>query len=149
MKEKVNSFFKNYYKVIKKITVPTKKQWWETLWKVSLIIIIFGAILFITDYLLFEGILGLQSLMSPLGVRWIEIFYAVAIFLTGVISGVGVLSQQGDDSGGLTAMLGSTVQYGDITGSISKRVSKITFVSSSVFLIMILFSPIFLGGVNA
>lgn len=142
---KLKEFINNYIKIIKKITIPTISKWWNTLWKVSLIIVVFGTVLFVVDYLILEGVLGFQSFMSPLGVKWLEVFYSVSIFITGFIAAVGVLTQQGDDSGGLTAMLGSSVQYGDTTGSFSKRISKITFISSGVLLLLVIFSPIFLG----
>lgn len=144
----VESWVQAYLKVIKKITVPTKRQWWSTLWRVSLILVVFGALLFVIDYLLLEGVLGLQTAMTPLGVRWVEVFYSVLIFLTGLVAAISILSTSGGDEGGLSSMLGSGVQYGDVTGGFGRKVSKTIFISSGLLLVLALFAPVFLGGLG-
>lgn len=140
------TFFEEYKRVIKKITVPSREEWGSTLWRVSLILLIFGGVLFAVDSLLLGGVLKLQVSLPILGVGWVEGLYIALLFLVGVIATVSILATTGGSEGGLSSMLGSGVQYGDTTGEFGSKVSMTTFVSSGVLLVMILFAPIFLGG---
>lgn len=140
------AFWEDYKKVIKKITTPTAKEWWETLWRVAVILVIFGAMLFALDSLLLAGSLKFQTALSPMGIRWVEIVYGALVFLVGLVATVSILATTGGTEGGLSSMLGSGVQYGDTTGEFGKKISKTTFTSSGLLMVMILFSPLFLGG---
>lgn len=138
-------FWEAYPEIIKKITKPTKGEWINTLWKVSLILSVFGLLLFSVDWLLLKGILGFQSWESPLGITWLAVAYIIVILLTGLVAVLSVLAQEGT-SQGITSALGSSVQYGDTTGIVVKRISKIAVYSSGLLLVEVLFAPVFLGG---
>lgn len=137
------SFFSEYSKIIKKMYKPDRETWWRTFWRVSVILTIAGIVLFLLDWLLLKSVLGFQGFLPEFDNTTLKIIYIVFIFLTGLISIVGVLAQQGDASG-LTAMLGSSVQYGDITGSYSKKISKTTYIAGGLLMVLCLFAPLFL-----
>lgn len=137
------SFFKGYSKIVKKMYKPDGKTWWNTFWRVSLILIVTGIVLFVLDWLLLKGVLEIQAVLPEFSNHVLKVLYIVCVFLAALFTIVGVLAQRGDDSGGLTAMLGSNVQYGDTTGSYTKKISKTTYISTVLLLILCLFAPMF------
>lgn len=145
-KKSKNSFFGEYKKIVKKMYKPDMELWWHTFWRVLTILIISGIVLFLVDWTLLKGVLNLQGVLPSFDNETLKWIYKGSIVLLCIVAGTGVLAQQGGDSGGLTAMLGSSVQYGDVTGSYSKKISKTTYVSSFLLLLLCLFSPVILGG---
>lgn len=144
-KEPKVGFFASYAPILKKISYPSREKWWATIWRVTLILVVFGLVLFVSDYFLLAGTLKLQTAMSPLGIEWIKIVYSVLIFLTGFIAGTSILLTRGGSEGGLSSMLGSGIQYGDSTGEFSKRISKTVYISSGLLMFLCLMAPLFLG----
>ena len=144
-KEKQENYFQGFPPLIKKITWPTKKQWYQTFWKISLFILVAGALLFALDWVLIRTIIGFQGFMQPLGSTAIEAIYLLLIFLAGLVSIFGVLLQKGSGEG-LSANLGSVVDSGGAIVSINRRVAWGTLIAGLTFVLLTLFAPIFLGG---
>ena len=142
---KLNSRLSGFWKVVKKVTTPTRKEWLNIFIRVSLILLIAGAVLFVVDWLLLKGILTFQGYVQEVQAPWLSWSYLVVLVMSGFLAGIGVLSQQGSDAG-LSSMLGSSVQAGDVTGRIGNRVARLTVALGALFVIFSLFSPIFLKG---
>lgn len=137
-----------FRETVQKVTVPDRRTWWSTLVRVSAILLVAGAVLFLVDWGLLRGVLGLQSMMVRLDESWVSWIYLSLLTLTGLLASIGVLSQQGD-SAGLSSMLGSSMQSGDVTGRVGNRVAMLTVVLGVLFVTLAFFSPIFLEGMLA
>lgn len=135
-----------YVKFLGSLHKLTWKEWLKTSAKVAAIVA-FGFIsLFALDYALSESIPVVQIFLSKvhLSAKW---FYLVAMGLTMFFVVITVLLQQGAKDG-LTSMLGSGVQYGDITGTFTNRVGIVFNVSTALLFAELILSPVFLGGVS-
>lgn len=137
---------KDFWDTVRKVRVPTIKEWWASFWKVLLVVITFAILLAIIDYALVQGTFGLQGILPNIvNSETLSYWYIGALVLTGILSVIGVLFQQGS-SDGLTSLLGSGSQYqGSIAGAV-KKISKFTLIVGLLFLLLCLFSPMFLGG---
>lgn len=142
LKKNLNDF----WSTVRKVRVPSVKEWWNSFWRVVLIVVIFAVILALIDYGLLQATFGLQGLLPEIvESKTLGYWYIGALGLTGLLSVIGVLFQQGS-SDGLTSLLGSGSQYqGSIAGAI-KKISKFTLIVGLLFLLLCLFSPMFLGG---
>lgn len=138
--------FRDFWRTVRKVRIPTVKEWWHSFWRVVLIVVIFAVLLSIVDYGLVQGTFRLQGILPAIVENeTLSYWYLGALIFSGLLSAVGVLFQEGS-SDGLTSMLGSGSQYqGSIAGAV-KKISKFTLIVGIIFLLLCLFSPMFLGG---
>lgn len=138
--------FKEFWQTVRKVRVPGISEWWKSFWRVVLIVVFFAILLALIDYVLLQGTLRLQNFLPDfVESETFSYVYVGALVLTGILSAIGVLFQQGS-SDGLTSMLGSGSQYqGSIAGAV-RKISIFTLVVGALFVLLCLFSPMFLGG---
>lgn len=138
--------FKDFWRTVRKVRIPTVKEWFGSFWRVVLIVGIFATLLAVIDYGLIQGTLRVQQFLPDfVESDKLSYGYLTVLIILGILSVVGVLFQQGS-SDGLTSLLGSGSQYqGSIAGAV-KKISKFTLIVGILFLLFCLFSPMFLGG---
>lgn len=138
--------FRDFWRTVRKVRVPTAKEWWHSFWRVVIIVVSFAIVLAFIDYGLVQGTFRLQRFLPPVVENeTLSYWYLGVLVFTGILSAAGVLFQQGS-SDGLTSLLGSGSQYqGSIAGAV-KKISKFTLIVGILFLLLCLFSPMFLGG---
>lgn len=132
-----------YISFLKKIHKLTLREWASSAVKVAAIVAVGFVSLFALDYMLSEGVSLIQILVSKahFSLKWV---YLIIVAVTVLILTVTVLLQQGA-KGGLTSMLGSNVQYGDVTGGFTARVSRAFDIATALFFVELIFAPIFVS----
>lgn len=135
---------KDYISFLKKIYRPTKKEWISKTLKVSLIIFLGFISLFALDFFLSGLLPVLQSFINKIHINATSLYLIILVF-TMIITVITVLLQQGEKTG-LTSMLGSNIQYSDITGSFTSKIGKSFTISTILLFCELLIAPIFLGG---
>lgn len=141
----IKSWVKDYEAVIKKTTWPNAKSWFSTYWKISLILLVAGLILFVVEWALLKGVLGFQGILPESSSVILAGVYLFFLILSGLVSVAFVLLQKGSGEGA-SAMFGAGVQMtgaGSVTAS--KRIVQVAWVSGIVFVALVLFAPMTLG----
>lgn len=138
--------FRDFWKTVRGVSIPTVKEWLHSLWRVLIIVLCVALLITVLDYGLLQGTFGLQGILPTVSdSETVSYWYLGALILAGILSVIGVLFQQGS-SDGLTSLLGSGSQYqGSIAGAV-KRISVFTLVVGFIFGALCLLSPMFLEG---
>lgn len=138
--------FRDFVSTVRGISFPTLKQWFHSFWRVLIIVTCVALLITALDYGLLQGSFGLQGILPSLSESEnVAYWYFGALVLTGVLSLIGVLFQQGS-SDGLTSLLGSGSQHQSSIAGAAKRISLFTLTIGTVFAVLCLLSPMFLEG---
>lgn len=146
IKDTKQSKFKEFWNTVRKTSVPSLKQWWHSYWRVVLITVGIALVLIFADYGFSQFAIFAQSHMPTLDLgSLIQKIYIGALFVTGVLTAIGILIQRGT-SDGLTSMFGSNVQFSTSISGVTKRIAKFTLIMGIIFAVLCFVSPLVLGG---
>lgn len=129
----------------KKVHTPPLKDWRRDFkW---VLVVVAGAITVImgVDWLALMGRDKLVELLPPIGGGSPETLFTVIYFAVGALTVVSVLLLRGSTAG-LSSLLGSSVEFGAMSSAnFEKRVTRFMIVMASAFVLMTIFSPLFLS----
>ena len=141
----IKTWANDYVAVVRKTSWPDLKFWFGTYWRISLILLVSGLILFGVEWVLLKAILGFQGILPESSSVVLAGIYLFFLLFAGVVAVAFILLQKGSGEGA-SAMFGAGVQTtgaGSVTAS--KRIVQIAWVSGVVFVILVLFAPTTLG----